>query len=283
MGSRRVPSAHDRVTARVDGPVFRVPLLRLQMPCHAIPFRVQYVRTPRGKRLLRRVWKADTERPRGVILMLHGIHWHSGYFSRAASKLNDLNFLDVVSYDAEVSREIAMRRGILVVPPSDSVLVQGHGRSDGIRGYVPSIQNAVEDCEQMLQVMGSPRLLAPLPAPPHCVSCAAAAGDSGGLWGPRALLCVRREHGGTGRASHVHPTQEPGPHQRYVSTSAPPTKVLSLGWCPLVCECLERPGLPQGRPGAEAAEHPAYISRPIGPGIWPSIEETRPACPTASL
>ena len=79
------------------------PLPALTFPSPPTPLSPsQYVENSRGKRLFRRVWKADTERPRGVILLVHGFNWHSGYFSRLASRLNDLNFLDVVTYDLQV-------------------------------------------------------------------------------------------------------------------------------------------------------------------------------------
>ncbi|WP_412067679.1 alpha/beta hydrolase [Rubrivirga sp. IMCC43871] len=78
-----------------------------------------------GRTLFTRSWTPDGD-PRGVVLIVHGLHEHSGRYAYAASAL--------------------MQRGYAVCA-SD---LRGHGRSDGPRGQVEGFDEYVDDLRLFL-------------------------------------------------------------------------------------------------------------------------------------
>ena len=82
-------------------------------------------RTPDGLTLFTRRWTPDRER-RGVVVLVHGIHEHSGRYGYVASEL--------------------MRRGLEVW----SLDLRGHGESGGPRGQVESFGEYTDDVSAYL-------------------------------------------------------------------------------------------------------------------------------------
>ncbi len=78
-----------------------------------------------GRTLFTRSWTPDGE-PRGVVLIVHGLHEHSGRYAYAASAL--------------------MQRGYAV----RALDLRGHGRSDGPRGQVEGFDEYVDDLRLFL-------------------------------------------------------------------------------------------------------------------------------------
>uniref|UniRef100_A0A1D1ZAR8 Monoglyceride lipase n=1 Tax=Anthurium amnicola TaxID=1678845 RepID=A0A1D1ZAR8_9ARAE len=82
--------------------------------------------TARGDTLFTRSWGPVTAPPKGLVVFLHGLNEHSGRYNFFAKKLNDLGFK---------------------VYGMDWI---GHGGSDGLHGYVHSLDYAVNDTKSFL-------------------------------------------------------------------------------------------------------------------------------------
>ncbi|XP_029123770.1 uncharacterized protein [Elaeis guineensis] len=84
--------------------------------------------TARGETLFTQSWAPDTVKTRGVLILMHGLNEHSGRYDHFAKKLNDNGF-----------KVYAM----------DWI---GHGGSDGLHGYVQSLDYAVSDLVSTLNL-----------------------------------------------------------------------------------------------------------------------------------
>lgn len=85
--------------------------------------------TSGGFTLFRQTWLPAGE-PRGSVVIVHGIHEHSGRYGRAAQKLATAQFA-VHAYD-----------------------LRGHGRSEGIRATVRSLNEHVHDLDRLVAAVG---------------------------------------------------------------------------------------------------------------------------------
>lgn len=85
--------------------------------------------TPRGVTLFTQSWSPVSRNVRGLVLLLHGLNEHSGRYSDFAKKLNGI--------------------GIKVFG-MDWI---GHGGSDGLHAYVPSLDDAVIDMKTFLDTI----------------------------------------------------------------------------------------------------------------------------------
>ncbi|XP_042440562.1 monoacylglycerol lipase-like [Zingiber officinale] len=83
--------------------------------------------TARDDTLFTQSWTPLNRETRGLVVLLHGLNEHSGRYDHFAKKLNDNGF-----------KVYAM----------DWI---GHGGSDGLHGYVPSLDYAVADLKAFLQ------------------------------------------------------------------------------------------------------------------------------------
>ncbi|RCV11574.1 hypothetical protein SETIT_2G196800v2 [Setaria italica] len=84
--------------------------------------------TARGDALFTQSWTpAAADRVKGVVVLLHGLNEHSGRYSHFAKLLNDQG---------------------LKVYAMDWI---GHGGSDGVHGYVSSLDHAVGDLKEFLE------------------------------------------------------------------------------------------------------------------------------------
>ncbi len=91
-----------------------------------------------GISLFYREWLPETERTRGVVLILHGINEHSGRYRHVAEALTGAG-LACYAIDH-----------------------RGHGLSGGRRGYIPDLQFAVADFEQLYRRVQSEHPQQPL-------------------------------------------------------------------------------------------------------------------------
>ncbi|KAJ0987291.1 hypothetical protein J5N97_005647 [Dioscorea zingiberensis] len=83
--------------------------------------------TPRSGSLFTRSWTPVAVPTRGLVVLMHGLNEHSGRYNHFAMQLNDHGF-----------KVYAM----------DWI---GHGGSDGLHGYVPSLEYAVNDLKAFLE------------------------------------------------------------------------------------------------------------------------------------
>ncbi|KAF2317585.1 hypothetical protein GH714_024971 [Hevea brasiliensis] len=87
--------------------------------------------TPRGDTIFTQLWTPVSVRIRGLVVLMHGLNEHSSRYSNFAKQLN-----------AEGFKVYAM----------DWI---GHGGSDGLHAYVPSLDYAVSDLKSFLdKVLG---------------------------------------------------------------------------------------------------------------------------------
>ncbi|ESQ41126.1 hypothetical protein EUTSA_v10013735mg [Eutrema salsugineum] len=85
----------------------------------------------RGNALFSRSWLPLSGELRGILIIIHGLNEHSGRYSQFAKQLNSSN---------------------LGVYAMDWI---GHGGSDGLHGYVPSLDYVVSDTEAFLEKIRS--------------------------------------------------------------------------------------------------------------------------------
>ncbi|KAG7608899.1 Alpha/Beta hydrolase fold [Arabidopsis suecica] len=85
----------------------------------------------RGNALFSRSWLPISGELRGILIIIHGLNEHSGRYSQFAKQLNASN---------------------LGVYAMDWI---GHGGSDGLHGYVPSLDYVVSDTEAFLEKIRS--------------------------------------------------------------------------------------------------------------------------------
>src|SRR5512145_444151 len=83
--------------------------------------------TSDGEQLFYRHWPAQGETPRGVIVMFHRGHEHSG---RMAHVVEELELPDYAFYAWDA---------------------RGHGRSPGVRGFSPSLGRSVRDVDEFVR------------------------------------------------------------------------------------------------------------------------------------
>jgi len=84
--------------------------------------------TPDGVEIFARQWHADDAPPRAVVALIHGLGEHSGRYQHVADFLT--------------------RNGVAVLAHDQ----RGHGRTNGIRGHVPSLDHAMDDVQKLLDV-----------------------------------------------------------------------------------------------------------------------------------
>ncbi|MCY4464039.1 MAG: lysophospholipase [Chloroflexi bacterium] len=75
-----------------------------------------------------REWLPQMGKIRGIVFILHGINEHSGRYRHVAAALTDAR---LVCY---------------------AIDHRGHGRSGGLRGYIPDLNEAVDDFEQLFHL-----------------------------------------------------------------------------------------------------------------------------------
>ncbi|CAH2073019.1 unnamed protein product [Thlaspi arvense] len=85
----------------------------------------------RGNALFSRSWLPISGELRGILIIIHGLNEHSGRYSQFAKQLNSSNM------------------GVYAM---DWI---GHGGSDGLHGYVPSLDYVVSDTEAFLEKIRS--------------------------------------------------------------------------------------------------------------------------------
>ena len=84
-------------------------------------------KTDDGKNIFYRVWKTNNN-PRGIVLLVHGLNSHSGYFQNLALRLV-ANDLEVYAMD-----------------------LRGRGHSDGERYYIADYRNIIADINELLRI-----------------------------------------------------------------------------------------------------------------------------------
>ncbi|VAH94990.1 unnamed protein product [Triticum turgidum subsp. durum] len=90
----------------------------------------ELVPTARGETLFTQSWwphASSSVKPRALVLVMHGLNEHSGRYDHLAKRLNDM---DVKVYGMDWT---------------------GHGGSDGLHGYVQSLDLAVQDMKMYLK------------------------------------------------------------------------------------------------------------------------------------
>jgi alpha-beta hydrolase superfamily lysophospholipase len=85
------------------------------------------------QRIFYREWLPEAGEIRGIVFILHGINEHSGRYRHVAAALTD---------------------GGLACYGIDH---RGHGKSDGLRGFIPDLQPAVDDVEQLYRLVRAER------------------------------------------------------------------------------------------------------------------------------
>ena len=83
-----------------------------------------------GQNIFYRNWKSISS-PKGIMLIVHGLNSHSGYYEHFALQLNEANY-EVYAID-----------------------LRGRGHSAGERYYVSDYRNIVEDIDQLLEIAKS--------------------------------------------------------------------------------------------------------------------------------
>lgn len=83
-----------------------------------------------GQNIFYRKWKANGN-PKGIILIVHGLNSHSGYYHNFALQLNEVNF-EVYAID-----------------------LPGRGQSDGERYYNADYRDILVNIDQLLNIAGS--------------------------------------------------------------------------------------------------------------------------------
>lgn len=84
-------------------------------------------RNKKNQLIFYRNWKTDVQ-PKGIILIVHGLNSHSGYFHNFAVQLNEIN-IEVYAID-----------------------LIGRGQSGGERYYIPDYADVVTDIDQLLNI-----------------------------------------------------------------------------------------------------------------------------------
>ncbi|CAM0875118.1 unnamed protein product [Alopecurus aequalis] len=91
----------------------------------------ELIPTARGETLFTQCWwphaSSSTIKPRALVVVMHGLNEHSGRYDHLAKRLNDM---DVKVYGMDWT---------------------GHGGSDGLHGYVQSLDHAVQDMKMYLK------------------------------------------------------------------------------------------------------------------------------------
>ena len=84
-------------------------------------------RNNKGHEIFYRSWRENSY-PKGIVLLVHGLNSHSGYYHHFARQLNDNNF-DVYAMD-----------------------LCGRGQSEGERYYIPDYRDVVSDIDKLLNI-----------------------------------------------------------------------------------------------------------------------------------
>jgi alpha-beta hydrolase superfamily lysophospholipase len=87
-------------------------------------------RNKAGQNIFYRNWK-DGSSPKGIMIIIHGLNSHSGYYENFALQLNENNY-EVYAID-----------------------LRGRGHSDGERYYTSDYRDVVEDIDQLLNIAKS--------------------------------------------------------------------------------------------------------------------------------
>ncbi|MDN3549169.1 alpha/beta hydrolase [Mucilaginibacter aquaedulcis] len=91
----------------------------------------------KGQRLFFRNWITDNK-PRGIILIIHGLNSHSAYYQNFALELNKNNY-EVYALD-----------------------LPGRGRSEGERYYINDYKEIIADIDQLLKIIQTAHPLIPV-------------------------------------------------------------------------------------------------------------------------
>jgi acylglycerol lipase len=94
-------------------------------------------RNKKGQQIFYRNWKTGAN-PKGIILLIHGLNSHSGYFRSFALQLNKIN-VEVYAMD-----------------------IVGRGQSDGERYYISAYSDIVNDIDQLTDIAKSANPVAPV-------------------------------------------------------------------------------------------------------------------------
>ena len=86
-----------------------------------------FFRNNRGKHVFYRIWITHSE-PKGLLLIIHGLNSHSGYYQNFASELSENGF------------------GVYAMD------LQGSGRSDGERYYISDYEDIVTDIDFLFDI-----------------------------------------------------------------------------------------------------------------------------------
>jgi acylglycerol lipase len=84
----------------------------------------------KGQNIFYRKWKINGE-PKGIVLIVHGLNSHSGYYQNFATQLNE-NDYEVYAID-----------------------LIGRGQSDGERYYIPDYKDILSDIDKLLSIAKS--------------------------------------------------------------------------------------------------------------------------------
>lgn len=120
----RVPAGSPLATARRQASARREVAVRRAREYELIP-------TPRGETLFTQCWwphaSSSAIKPRALVVVMHGLNEHSGRYDHLARRLNEIG-IKVYGMDWT-----------------------GHGGSDGLHGYVQSLDLAVNDLKMYLK------------------------------------------------------------------------------------------------------------------------------------
>jgi len=90
-----------------------------------------------GQNIFYRNWKVD-DRSKGIVLIIHGLNSHSGYYQNFASRLNDHDY-EVYAMD-----------------------LRGRGQSEGERYYISRYEDIVADIGQIVGIVKSVHARSPI-------------------------------------------------------------------------------------------------------------------------
>jgi len=123
----RVPAGSPMVAARRQASARREVAMRRAREAGR---EYELIPTARGETLFTQCWwprPSSTVKPRALVVVMHGLNEHSGRYDHLARRLNDIG-IKVYGMDWT-----------------------GHGGSDGLHGYVQSLDHAVNDLKMYLK------------------------------------------------------------------------------------------------------------------------------------
>jgi acylglycerol lipase len=91
-----------------------------------------------GQHIFYRNWLPGDGKPKAIVIIIHGLNSHSGYYHNFALQLTNINY-EVYAID-----------------------LRGRGRSEGERYYIPDYQNILSDIDQLVGIAKGAHPLIPV-------------------------------------------------------------------------------------------------------------------------